>query len=819
MLNSLLHLLGFHVDGAAHIVDWTLAFHGLPVGWFVLLALVLGAAVFWSYRTESVSTFRRAILFTLRTVFLLLILLLLVRPVLAVTVEGTIRRSLVVLLDASGSMNIRDARTEPADLKRAAIAQGLMDPAKGLEQPLKSTDALKHIARIDLLKDALKNPKLKLLQRLGKEYDLRPYTFGQELHPLAAATGASANAADQPAKADSEAVPAWVDQLGAKAPVTAGGDAVRKVIADLSGQPLAGIVIASDGASNTGLPMAAAADLARQNGVPLYVYGVGIAAPRDIVVSNIFAPDTVFAEDELPVTVRVRSQGLAGQTATLNVQLGDQTVHQVLTLVDGEQMVPLKLTTKKIAPKKELDLDLKASIDPRDDEAVKNNNATSQHLRVIDGKIKVLYVEQSPRWEFRYLQTLLMRDRRIEVKFVLLEGDPGIAKDDKSPFLAKFPETAKDLADFDLLMIGDVDPHAFSSAQMDMIGEFVSKLGGGMLMIAGRRHGPAAYAKTPIEKMLPVETDSGPGLISAGRSGDESTDKPLKLELTAAGAQSTMMRLTDKEEQNGAKWAALPALYWDARVARSKPAAQVLLVDADPAKASRFGKMPVIALQQYGLGQVLYIGTDNTWRWRKNDGESLYTKFWGQIVQRLSLPRLLGAGSKRTQLTADRQNYVAFDKVTIYARLYNESFQPVNEPNVKGFYQVAGQAEQAVQLRAIAEQPGMYRAEFIAPQAGDYTFWLERDPKAKLAFSVGEPKLELAETAMQEAALKEMAAASGGAFFREEDLNKLPEQIQKEAKGVRSTTEIELGFSPLYFLLLMGVVTAEWIVRKLSQLK
>ena len=123
-------------------------------------------------------------------------------------------------------------------------------------------------------------------------------------------------------------------------------------------------------------------------------------------------------------------------------------------------------------------------------------------------------------------------------------------------------------------------------------------------------------------------------------------------------------RLSDNEQENAALWKQLPPLYWVAKVARPKPAAEVLLVDPDPAKETRFGKMPVIALQQYGLGQVMFVGTDNTWRWRRNVGDLYYTTLWGQIFQRVSIQRLLG-GSKRTQLTTDRQNYMTGDRVSV----------------------------------------------------------------------------------------------------------------------------------------------------------
>lgn len=82
-----------------------------------------------------------------------------------------------------------------------------------------------------------------------------------------------------------------------------------------------------------------------------------------------------------------------------------------------------------------------------------------------------------------------------------------------------------------------------------------------------------------------------------------------------------------------------------------------------------------------------------------------------------------------------------------------------------------------------------------------------------------EPKFELGETAMNETMLKEIAATTGGAFFREEDLFTLPEKISQRAERVKSPLEVELWSSPLYFLLLLGVVSAEWILRKMSHLK
>ena len=122
-------------------------------------------------------------------------------------------------------------------------------------------------------------------------------------------------------------------------------------------------------------------------------------------------------------------------------------------------------------------------------------------------------------------------------------------------------------------------------------------------------------------------------------------------------------------------------------------------------------------------------------------------------------------------------------------------------------------------LRPVPEQPAMYRGEFIAPVTGAYNFWVESDPQTLLDFNVTEPKFEFGETAMNESLLREMASLTGGAFFREEDLYKLPETISQKSERIRSPLEVELWASPLYFLLMLLVVTIEWILRKMSHLK
>lgn len=819
MTEFFLKLLGAPTEDANRIADASLAFRGgMGLGWFLFYLVILGAVIYWLYRQGpgGVSRLRQMTLTGLRILLIGLILMLLLRPVLALTVEGSVRRLLVLLMDTSASMQMKDNRLVGDDQKRAAIAKGFLDPQKGLTQNIDRNRAkgIDQAARIDLVKSAFKNDKLNLLPRLDREFDIDVFTFGQGVAPIAARkdeTGKT-NKVSKQALANIEQF-SWVDQLSATNPNTAIGDALHEVMNRKRGQPLAGVLLVTDGANNSGSQPREVAALLKQENLPLYVYGVGITSPRDIAVGNIFAPEISFVKDEVPLTVRVRSQGLSNETAELVLKMSGETVatKSVTFAGDGEQVIPMKFT-----PQAQGEFDLVASIEPRPDEPPENNISRPHHLRVIDAKIKVLMIEQAPRWEFRYLQAMLTRDRRIEVKCLLFEGDQAITRGDKTPYLSQFPANRDELFKYDLIVFGDVAPKFLSLNQLDMLTHFVSDFGGAFVMVAGKRFSPQAYRRTPLEKLLPVEFDS-PTSESAL---DPVAEKPIHLELTAAGRANPMLRLSDKDDENINLWKQLPPVYWDAKVARPKPAAEVLLVDPDPAKESRFGKMPVIALQQYGLGQVMYVGTDNTWRWRKNVGDIYYTTIWGQIAQRVSLQRFLG-GSKRTQLTSDRQNYMTGERISIFARLYNIGFDPMLDPTIKAFYGLKNGLgpRPEVSLRAIPEQPGLYRAEFVAPGPGVYQFWVEHDINHFLDFTVTPPTFELGETAMNEPLLKEIAATTGGAFFREENLQHLPDTISAKTERVRSPLEVELWSSPLYFLLMLGVAASEWVLRKMANLK
>jgi len=400
--------------------------------------------------------------------------------------------------------------------------------------------------------------------------------------------------------------------------------------------------------------------------------------------------------------------------------------------------------------------------------------------------------------------------KRLDPSYLLLDADPGITEGN-SAYLSKFPGR-QDLLTYDLMILGDVDPKIFTADDLKNISDFVSHFGGSLITLAGRQFMPDAYAGTPIDDLLPIDIlrDQPPGPIG------EQDDTPIHLQIAPGAGNETFLQLGADPDQTSEVWGQLPPIYWDARVARLRDGAKSLVVDPDPVKANRDGMMPVIAMHSYGVGQVMFIGTDNLWRWRRNMGEENYTAFWGQVVQAMALPHLLG--DKRTQLSVDKSRYFTGEPITVFARVYDDTFQPIERPVIRGTAIAAGQTI-PFSMRPVPGAPGNYTATIPASVVGDWRISVETDSSRHVDFEVAQANIEQDATAMNQAGLENLAETTGGKFFREDNLKDLPDLLTQKTEHIQSTVEAELCFTWVYFGVVMGLFTAEWTLRKASQLK
>ncbi len=362
-------------------------------------------------------------------------------------------------------------------------------------------------------------------------------------------------------------------------------------------------------------------------------------------------------------------------------------------------------------------------------------------------------------------------------------------------------------------MIGDVDARALTAGQIDSLAEFVSKFGGAVVFIAGKQYDPSSYSGTPLAKAAPGGTgsirwrpvrhgagyDARPHRVRAGEPHAEAFPE-------RGGERADLARVPAHPMDLPALPAPSPARKCSWRIPTPRRPLASAGCPRWPCNNTESGRFFSSARTTHGAGG-------------RAPGSSYYPLLWGQIVQRMALAHLLG-GSRRTQLSADKQRYNTGDRVTVFARLYDENFDPVRAPSANGFHTGgAGAPRQSVPMHPLPDQPGMYRGEFVAVAPGAYKFSVESDPATAVEFAVDKPRFELGETAMNEPLLKEMARISGGGFFREEDLATLPGKLSEKDERITRVIDAELWATPFYFLLVAGIVITEWVLRKRYELK
>lgn len=783
--------------------DWTLTTEGISPGWAFFLLLILGAGAAWAYVNfaPDVPAWRRIVMTSLRIAAIAVLLVLLAKPVLNFTINETVRQSLPVLVDVSQSLAVSDRRDRPDDVVRAAIATGLVAADAGLKTTLPGgAEQLASVSRWDLLKKLATNEKLNLWVRLGRVSDLAFYPFARE-----------ASSATRSQDASTFFQSAHPDQ-----PATAIGDSLRQVIDECRSQPAAGILLITDGQNNAGSLPLEAAQMARDQNLPLFIYGVGVTAAPDVILEEVRTQKLAFARERVEVRAKIRVQGLRDKTvsATLRVNGEEADTQTLATGDEGEYEVALHFVPQ--GPGNDV---VQVSLAPLLEETAKDNNTASAKLRVTDEKFHVLLIEQEPRWDFRYLLAYLERDRRLDVRCVMIDGEPGLDKDADSPFLPGLPDDRGTFFNSQVLILGDVNPDDLGEERMGIIRDWV-EAGGGIIFLAGQNFNPSSYAGTSLEPLLPVIPDTDPSADPRARSLE-----PFKLQLTVAGDASSYLQMAPDPEENQRIWEEFPGVRWTAAVSRVKPGAEALLVDPRPERSGRYGAPPVFAMQGYGAGTCVFFGTDETYRWRSKTGEKYYSILWGQIMQSLAL-QLLEGGSSRTQLRTDRPQYTAGDKVVISGKAYTDSFEPLLQPTLEGTLTFTTtdangrttEKKQPLNLSAIPETQG-FRGEFLAKTPGEYTFSTQRDPETSLKFEVTEPRLEKTQTSLNERLLKAMAETSGGRFLREEDLDQLPRLLQEKSATVATFKEVKLYHSAWWLLALITPISLEWLLRRLTQLK
>ena len=204
-------------------------------------------------------------------------------------------------------------------------------------------------------------------------------------------------------------------------------------------------------------------------------------------------------------------------------------------------------------------------VEPPAGDLVTRHPPLVRSIRVREEKIRVLLVEGSPRFEYRFLHNLLSRDKTIDLHTLLQEADMDFSdpaeRNGEGTMLKIFPVRREDLAAYDVVIFGDVNPSLLSPAAMQNLADFVDHGdGGALVLVAGPNFMPQAYRGTPLARLMPFDP---------ARARNPEPSKPLTdgfvVQPTEMGLASPSMQLGDSPEQSQGHLAEAAAVVLDDR--------------------------------------------------------------------------------------------------------------------------------------------------------------------------------------------------------------------------------------------------------------
>ncbi|MCK6491258.1 MAG: hypothetical protein L6R48_23650 [Planctomycetes bacterium] len=753
------------------------------------LGLALVAAFIWAcYRREAswLTPWRRRQLAGLRLGAAMVLLAIASGAWLELAREDGNRAALLVLVDRSASMALADRRSDPGERAAlAALTGGEAEPT-----------------RDRLLRAVAAAPAADPLRELAKRYRLEGYGFGAGAALTPFALGDAGAALDAMPAPDGDA--------------TRLGDALRDAARRCAGRRVAGVLLLTDGNGNLGEdPLEAVRDL----GVPLHAAGVGAPRSRDLEVAFVFCEEVVFKNDRFPVEVRLRQRGYdaAGLSVPLVITRTDESGRSEVVREEQVAFAGAAEVTRtiEVVPDREGVFTYAAEVPVQADEPnPRNNRRARPGVRVVDRRLRLLMADRSPRWEWRFAKGVVDADRqRIAPAYLLQQGDAG------ERTLRRLPARAADWRGYDAAILGDLDPAAIAPDELAALEEWVKVQGGGLLVVAGRQGMPGSFAGTPLAAMLPVECPAQPPVRAADEQG-ASLRQAVRPLVAAEGEGHALLRLAADPAADRKAWAEAEGFAWIQPVRRLKRGATALLVH--PSLRAGDEPMPLLAIHRYGRGQVAFLASDETWRWRSHPGAAEHRRFWGQMVATLGLAHLLG-NAARVQVETARSDYAVGERVEVVARVLDQALEPLRAASVPLTIE-RDLARTRLVLNARPGQPGVFSGEWVADVPGVHRLAVEGvadgpGDQAERRLTVGEARRELDDAGCRSDLLGRLAAAGGGAYRPVERARELVEQITAKARAAdRLREERPVWNAPGLLVLLALLLGLEWFLRKRSDL-
>jgi len=317
------------------------------------------------------------------------------------------------------------------------------------------------------------------------------------------------------------------------------------------------------------------------------------------------------------------------------------------------------------------------------------------------------------------------------------------------------------------------------------------------------------YKGTTLEELLPVSLTGNP--INDTNS-FQAVYKPV---LTGAGQTHPITRLSEDRGQNQKIWNDLAPISVSEILMGIKPGASVLL---EAKKVDSPQLVPLLIQQRYGRGQTLALTASDTWRWRmRMDSKSVaHETFWRQML------RYIVSGTPlQTEISSEQDVYALDDTVKIVADVRDKKFNAVSDAHATVRITKPSGATVDVPLKfTTLNDANTYNGEFKADELGQHKIELIGTSSslgalnAKSDVLVSDLNREFYGAAQNSDLLKRIATETGGKYYTPADSQALLDDLTYRQSPYSERQTKDLWDMPINFMLIVGLLSAEWFLRK-----
>lgn len=730
-----------------------------------VIALLIVAALgllFVAFAYSRVRTLRpvdRVVLGVLRGSALLLVLACLLRPGLVIASAVPQRNVLAVLIDDSRSMTIADVR----DSTRLHAVQGVFNDTSALTR------------------------------KLAERFAIRRFRFSSHASPMA---GTQALTGD-----------------GTQSDLAQSLDDIRE---ELAGMPLAGVVLVSDGADNGHTRYDDALLALRARRVPVYTVGVGTERfDRDLAIDRVNAPTRALTGAAMVVEADVRIRGIGKDRATVTVEADGRVVatEEVRAPEKGD-IAHVRLRVPPMAPGT---YRLAVRAKPLPNEIVVENNVWESSVEVRAGPERVLYVEGEPRPEFPFLRRAVAGDTGIQVVGLMRSAEHKFLRlgvRDSLELLTGFPTTRDELFQYRAIILGSIEAGFFSADQLRMIADFVSKRGGGLLVLGGRASlSEGGFADTPLTDVLPVT-------LTRAQINEEGEAKPVRVRPTRAGEALAALQIGPTQALSKQRWDSLPPLTMVNQTGSLRAGATLLLAGSTEGPGAR-ADVPVLSWQRYGRGMSAVLAVQDVWQWRMNAKMAVEDNTHQTLIRQM-VRWLVDNAPLPMEITTTPARVAPGEAVTIRAHVADRYFVDVNDATVSALVTQPNGTTATVPLEWSLRDDGSYTGSIIATDSGRYTIAATakrgggRDTAQNVSatFLVDAHGADMSQAELRVPLLTRIADETGGRYYPLADVQRLGTDAAYTESGVTVREAKDLWDMPIVFLLLAMLLAGEWGYRR-----